>query len=391
VTDLHAQERALHEAAREVVGVPGDRDPGDFGDDAYLEGLRVLLSSLDEEAKLNPLGVQIVRGMMVDALVSRLFSERGWAAHPECADASIERPLVILGLPRTGTTALHHLLSQDPALQGLERWLAETPKPRPARDAWTQDAQFRRCHRRLRATYELTPEMKSIHFMAADLVDECWYLLAQSFAHSSWEANTHAPGYSRWFAEHDARPDYLRHRRNLQLIGHREPDRRWLLKDSTHLFNLRAFLDVYPDACIVQTHRDPVKAIASVCSLCWSARKPLNQPEDRHAFGRATLALWERAILGRLAVRRDCEAAQFFDLPFEALVSDPLASIDAIYEHFGIERSEAADARMRAFRGENPQHKHGVHAYGVEDWGLDADEIRERFAPYIEAFDVPPG
>ena len=375
-------EEELHAAARKATGLE------DFGDDDYLEGLRVLLRALDEESCLNPIGEAVMRGMITDALASRLFSERGWALQPAYSGTPIERPLVVIGLPRTGTTALHHLLSQDPALQGLERWLSRTPKSRPRREEWGDDPQFRACDALMKQLYERSPEMKSIHFMAADLVDECWYLLAQSFSHGSWEANTHVPSYSRWYAEHDARPDYRRHRRNLQLIGHREPERRWLLKDSTHLHHLDAFLDIYPDALIVQTHRDPVKSIASVCSLCWSARRPLNEKSEPEAFGRDTLALWERSTFHTMEVRQGRDPSQFFDLSFEAFTADPVAAIRDIYEHFGLALSRDAEERMRRFRKMNPPRKHGVHDYSLGDWGLRANEIAERFHPYTEAFGI---
>jgi hypothetical protein len=376
-------EEELHEAARRATGLD------DFGGDDHLEGLRTLLTALDEEASLSPLGEQVVRGMIVDALASRLFSEHGFSHHPECAEAAVARPLVIIGLPRTGTTALHHLLAQDPRLQGLERWLAATPKPRPPREAWGEDPQFRECDGRMKLVYERSPDLKAIHFMAADLVDECWYLLSQSFCHGSWEANVDVPSYSRWYALRDARPDYRRHRRNLQLIGHREPERRWLLKDATHLHHMDAFLDIYPDALVVQTHRDPVEAVASVCSLCWSARRPLNEKADPVAFGRETLALWERAILRSMEVRRGRDEKQFFDLSFVRFRSDPLGSIRDIYRHFELPYDEQAATRMRAFRDVNPPGRHGAHAYSLEDWGLRADSIAERLRPYVEAFDVP--
>jgi hypothetical protein len=233
--------------------------------------------------------------------------------------------------------------------------------------------------------------MKAIHEMAADKVDECWHLLAQSFSHSGFMAQTDVPSYARWFGSHDKRPEYARHRRNLQLIGYEAPERRWLLKDSTHLFSLDALLDTYPDACVVQTHRDPSKSIPSVCSLCWAAREPLNLAPDRAAFAASTLALWEGALHRALEVRRESDPKQFFDLPFEQFRSDPLDSVARIYEHFGIEPLDEAFACMRAHQERNPPGRHGAHSYSLDEWRLDAGEIRERFARYIEAFDLGAG
>lgn len=378
-------EGSFHEAAREAAGFGVQAD---FGDEGYLEGLRALLHSLDNDATLSPIGQFAIRGMIVDALKARLYSERGWAENPEAANASIERPLVIIGLARTGTSALHHLLAQDPALQGLELWLAQTPKPRPPTSQWNEDADFLACAARMRAMYERSPEMLAIHRMAADQVDECWYLLGQTFAHSSWEANSNVSGYSKWWAQHDMRTDYARHKRNLQLIGHREPEKRWLLKDSTHLFDLRAFLSVYPDAMIVHTHRDPVSVIPSTCSLCWSARGPLNESTDVAAFGRSTLELWARAIDNTLAARAEAPASQFYDLKFEDFQRDPVLAIHDIYTYFGLPLSDETEAAFRNFREANPQGKHGEHTYSLDDWGLSESAIRERFSDYIERFDL---
>ncbi len=378
-------EEALHREAREACGFD------DFGDDEYLPGLRTLLESLDTEARLTSVGRMVVRSMIVEALVARLHTAHGRARFPECRDAPVAGPLVIVGLPRTGTTALQHLLAQSPDLQGLELWLASTPKPRPPREAWARDAGFRACDERMRFVAERSPDLQAIHPMAADLPDECWRLLSQSFAHSSWQANTNVPGYARWWASCDMRPAYRQHRRNLELIGHREPERRWLLKDATHLFALDAFLDVYPDAMIVQTHRDPLKLVPSVCSLCWAARRPLNESEDRARFGRATLELWERAILAAHRVRQGRSPEQFYDLPFERFASDPLGAVRDIHAYFDLPYDDEAEAAIRGFRERNPPGKHGEHAYALEDWGLDAGEIRERFRPYVEAYDVMVG
>lgn len=376
-------EARLHEAARSATGLD------DFGDSGYLEGLRALLGSLDDDSQLSPVGVPAIEGMILGALQGRLRSEQGWAAHPEHQDVAIERPLVITGLARTGTSALHHLLAQDPALQGLELWLAHTPKPRPPRSAWAEDADFRECDERMRAIHERSPDMQAIHQSAADQVDECWYLLAQSFAHSGWEANANLPSYSKWWAQHDMEAAYHRHRRNLQLIGLREPQRRWLLKDSTHLFDLHSFLSVYPDAMVVHTHRDPARVIPSTCSLCWAARGPLNENPDPKAFGQSTLDLWERAIVSTMETRRSRPPEQFYDLQFHDFQQDPLGAIADIYDHFGLPLSGEAERAMVGFREDNPRGKYGGHRYEVADWGLDADSIRARLRPYIDRFDIP--
>ena len=183
-------------------------------------------------------------------------------------------------------------------------------------------------------------------------------------------------------------PVYRRHLRNVQLIGHLEPERRWVFKDSTHLFNLDALLEVYPDAKIVHTHRDPLRVIPSVCSLCWSSRSAMNEGTDPIAFGRSMLDLWDRSIRDTMAVRAKHDPKQFCDLPFEQFVSDPIAAIRDVYTYFGMELTDPAISAIEGYRASNPKGKHGEHGYSLEEWGLDRGEIDERFRSYAEAFDV---
>lgn len=377
IDDFHARARAA-------------RGLEDFGEDDYGEALATLCRSLDEDASLTPIGEAALQQMIVDALEARLMVEDGRRRFPECAEARVERPIVIIGLPRTGTTALHHLMAQDPRLQALEHWIMRAPKPRPARAAWAKDPDFLAAEARVRMMFERSPEMRAIHEIEAHLPDECWNLFAQNFTHSSFEANADVPGFGRWWAAHDMTPTYRRHLRNVQLIGHREPEKRWLFKDATHLFDPEALFAVYPDACIVQTHRDPVRLIPSVCSLCWSARDALNEGTDARAFGRSTLALWERSIFRMMEARRDRDPAGFFDLSFERFVADPFAAIRAIYDHFGMDYTPEADAAIRRFRAEHPPGRHGHHRYHLEQWGLDPEDIAERFRAYTEAYGIEP-
>ena len=217
---FRAAETEFHEEASRACGLD------DFGDDDYLEGLRALLAALDDEAPLNEIGRAMFRTNIVAALVGRLHSEHGWSTHPEHAEAAIDGPLVIMGLPRTGTTALQHLLAQDPSLQALELWISTSPKPRLPRARWHEDPDFRACDERMRVLHANSPDLMAIHPMAAHLPDECWHLTTQHFAHSGYEAQTHVPSYSRWWEGYDMGPAWRRHRKNIQLIGYREPGRR---------------------------------------------------------------------------------------------------------------------------------------------------------------------
>lgn len=380
MTSFVARESELLDRAAEACGC------SDFGSNEFREGFRALLASLDENAMLNPLGRIAIEHMIGRDLRARLVAEHGFKSFPDAASHAIERPLVIVGLPRTGTTALQELLALDPQLQGLELWLTRAPKPRPPRSDWSDDPDYCACETETERIKEFQPDLHAIHKMEAGKVDECWYLMSQSFAHSSWLAQTQLPGYRAWFEQADMVPTYERHRRNLQLIGSAEPEKSWLLKDSTHLFAMDAFLSVYPDARVIQTHRDPVESIPSVCGLCWTAREALNDGESAAVFGALTLDLWHMGVERTLAVREERSDEQFIDVSFPRFRAEPMAVIEGIYAHFDLELSDETRMAMQAFREENPPDKSPPHRYALEDWNLDIGEIRERFAAYRERY-----
>lgn len=371
---------AFHETASKSRGLEN------FGADDYSEALRVLCHSLDHDASLTPIGEMAIRAMITGSLEARLLVEEGHRRHPEATNTPIDRPLIIIGLPRTGTTALHHLIAQDPHVQALEHWLHRTPKPRPPRDAWKDDPDFQAAAARVDMMFARSPQMRAIHEIEAHLPDECWNTFSQNFVHSSYEANADVREYAAWWANCDMRPVYERHRRTAQLIGSSSTEKQWIFKDATHLFAADALFEVYPDALVVQTHRDPVPMIASVCSLCWSARQALNAETNIHQFGQSTLALWERSIYTMMDVRADRDPAQFFDIAFHRFVRDPVRSIREIYAHFDLPYTESADQAIQTFRADNPKGQHGKHAYRLEEYGLTEGEVRERFERYTTTY-----
>ncbi len=373
-----ASEEELLDAAAAQTGFD------DFGAGEFRPGLRALLDALAENTLLNEIGAFAIRQMILRDLSARLIAQRGFRDHPESEQHPIEQPLVIVGLPRTGTTALQEMLALDPQFQGVELWLARAPKPRPDRADWEDDADYRACATSIDVIREHQSELHAIHKMEAWKVDECWNLTAQSFAHSSWLAQTPLPGYRDWWADYDMGPVYARHRRNLQLIGSRTPGKRWLLKDSTHLFALDALLNVYPDACVIYTHRDPLSAIPSVCSLCWAARHTLNTGESREVYGRETFDLWRGAVERALDVRERVGDERFHDVAFSRFKADPIAVIEGIYRRFDLDLTDEVRSRMQAYREESGP---ALHRYTLEQWGLEAGQVDEGFARYRARFD----
>jgi len=366
----------LHASASRVTGLD------DFGDDDYREGLRVLLESYAAEAALTPAGSKVKRALLRGALVARLLSEAAWQQYPEHAETPITRPVFITGLPRTGTTALHRLLAADPANQGLELWLTEVPQPRPPRETWPDNPVFAAIQDGYRRHRDNRPELQTAHDISAEQVEECWQLLRQSMTSVSFECLAFIPGYSSWLRAQDWRSAYRRHRRQLQLIGMGDADRRWVLKNPSHLVALPALLDAYPDALVVQTHRDPRTAIASVCSLNAQASEGWSEVFRGEALGRAQLELWAGAVDRFTADRAGRDPDQFLDVRYDEFVADPMATVAAIYERLGSPLSDEARAAM-AVRAE-PEARSG-RRYALEDFGLSAAAVDERFAAYLAA------
>ena len=371
----------LHDAARAITGLD------DFGDGEYREGLAVLLDSYARDAGLTPWGNRINRATLRAALVARQLSEAGWRQYPEHAAVTITQPIVVTGLPRTGTTALHRLLCEDPDLQGLEMWLIEAPQPRPPRETWDDQPVFQRIQDRIRKHNVANPEFMGVHFTSADVVEECWQLLRQSMLSISFETLAHVPTYSRWLAGQDWTPAYKRHRRNLQLIGLHDAGRRWALKNPSHLFALPAIMAVYADALIVQTHREPSTVIASMSSLAAQATEGQSEVFQGAAIGRDHLKLWARGADQFMADREQYDPTQFADVRYDEFTADPIGTVAEIYDHFGLRLTEQARAAMVALHAESTaSDRRPSHRYELSDFGLAREEVDERFARYRDAY-----
>ncbi|MEO9139052.1 MAG: sulfotransferase [Jatrophihabitans sp.] len=352
-----------------------------FGDERYRTGLAVLLESYARDEDLTELGRKVKRAELRGALVARLVSEAGFARLP--ADDPIERPIFVTGLPRTGTTAMHRLLAADSRHQGLEQWLCEMPQPRPPRETWAENPVFIQIQAGFAKFYEANPGFAGVHYISADTVEECWQLLRQSAMSVSYESLAHVPTYSAWLREQDWTPAYRRHRRNLALIGANDLDKRWVLKNPSHLFALDALLTVYPDALVVQTHRDVRTSLASSCSLSALATAGSSRRFVGATIGRDQLDLLGRGASTFMAARERHDPGQFFDVQYRDLVADPVGTVHAVYRYFGLEWTDAVRCAVEAedIAGRSG-HRTPSHRYALSDFGLTAAEVDERFADY---------
>jgi hypothetical protein len=341
----------------------------DFGPADFQDGVEVLVDSLENEAGLTERGQRAARAVVRGSLVARLMSQAGFAA----ASGRVERPIIVTGLPRTGTTFLHRLLVADPGHQGLELWLADAPQPRPPRAEWESNPAYQQ----VAAGLARHGGLGGVHEMGPGQVEECWQLLRQSMRSVSFECLFDVPSYSSWLTGQSWVPVYQRHRRNLELIGSNNVDQRWVLKNPSHLFALDAIMTVYPDALIVVTHRDPLIAMASACSLSAKASDGWSTVFIGATIGRTQLDLWARGLSAFTAARPSYNPAQFFDVAYDDLVSDPLAVVAGLYSRFGLPLTPRARAAMAPLVGGASSD----HRYSLSDYSLTESDVLSALAP----------
>jgi hypothetical protein len=365
----------IAEAAVRTTGL------SDFGGSEHEEGLRILVDDLNAPtAGLTGVGNYLQRAQVKSALVGRLLSESGFAAHPAYAEVAVERPVFVVGLPRTGTTALHRLLNADPNHQGLELWLTEFPQPRPPRETWAENPVFNGINAAYTQHHVANPEFMGIHYMDAASVEECWRLLRQSGTSIGYESLAHVPTYSVWLAEQDWKQAYERFRRNLQLIGLNDPGKRWVLKNPSHLAALDAIMAAFPDALIVNTRRDPVTSIASACSLSAEATDGWSTMFVGDLIGRTQLEMLARTYRSFESARSRYPASQFLDVEYADFVGDPVGTTKAVYDAFDLGWNESVEAGVRAIDEESRQGgKRPSHKYRLDDYGLTESQVRAAF------------
>lgn len=354
----------------------------DFGDDEYQPGLEVLAKSLDAADDLNPLTAQIMRANIIDVLQSRLSSQYFLAENPSCLDAEIQRPIFIIGMPRSGTTALHRLLVADDCNQGLEYWLGVRPQPRPDKKEWSSHLDFRQCDEKLKFMQQAAPQLKDIHEMAADQADECRLLLMQSFMNVTFQSTAWVSDYEQWLLKADFSAAYRRYKMNLQLISNGD-SRRWVLKDPSHLWAPEALLSTFPDACIIQMHRDPCELIPSVASLVYTTRQMVEPDIDKHRIGRRELAQWSGLLSNLAAFRHSHSSAPVYDVSMQELQEDPAAVVKSIYRHFSLDQhrinfDSKIDSMIKGFK-RDASHSHSKHHYTAEEFGLTDAIIKQAF------------
>lgn len=362
----------------------------DFGPGDYLPGLKVLLQSMDYDPHFHEAGRRRAWGMVVGVLRGRAQAYASMRAHPGFDARSVLSPVVITGVPRTGTTALHRLMAVDPRFQGLQTWLLDSPRPRPSVEAWDSDPDYRRTVAQLEAQYAASPEHRAAHHRAAEEVHECCMVLRQSFVSNLWNCSWSAPTYDAWRQSSSEAAAYAHYKRCVQLIGANDPDKRWLLKNPGHIEQLDLLMAVFPDARVIQTHRDPAKAVPSLVSLLMQMH-PLLEEGRAEQRGRIMLrrevAKWSQAVQRCDAIRA-AHPGQVLDVVHAEFHAEPMQVLERIYAFIGMDIPDETRAAFARRIAEKPELQHGVHRYRIEDYGMTAEEAREPFGDYIARYDL---
>jgi hypothetical protein len=363
----------------------------DFGDPWFREGLDVLLRALREEAELTPTGRTVARGDILMALQNRLHLQHWRTKHPEIAQEPVERPIVIIGMGRTGTTILHNLFAQDERNRTPLTWEVDRPFPPPEREKRDDDPRIAEVQAYLDRVDRLIPDFKKMHPMGALHPQECVRILSNELASMVFELSFHVPSYRRWLHEKaELSKAYQGHRRTLQHLQWRSPGR-WVLKSPCHLWHLAALLGEYPDAVLVQTHRDPLSIISSMTSLGTTLRSMAGRAVDPKIVAEEWSKLHAYALNASVDARDSglIEPSRVIDIQFREFLSDPIRTVRKVYAHADLDLTPEAERRIRVYWEANPSDKHGRHEHRFSETGLDLDEERDRIRRYQEYFDVP--
>jgi len=375
---------ASMEAAQAQTGLD------DYGPeaDAMVEALTVLVRSANDDADLSEQGEAVFGGMVTSLLARRLEIEGWYADHPEIGDQEIASVLFGVGLPRTGSTALSYLLAQDDTVRSLRMWEATQPTPPPELEGEEEDPRFIAAKAAMSGLGSVPPEIKSMLPSSADGPSECLDLLNLSFRCSMLDTVAQTPSYGEWLVHCDFGPAYRYHERVLKLLQWHRPPNRWRLKTPAHMFGIDALDAVYPDAKFVITHRDPAKVMASLASVETAVVRMYTGKADPHYFGQHCVDDWDLALRRFLAFRDRVGEDRFYDIAFADLQRDPVGTVRGLYEWLGEELTPTTASAMQTWwdGSQADRGTGGGHHYTAEEFGLDDDELHERFAYYSERF-----
>ena len=365
-----------------------------FGGPDFHEPLTRLIDALNSEARLNDFGKFRSRMSIAAGLSDNLKIQNYIELHPQVCDERLERPVFIVGLPRTGTTALHHMLNQDLDNHTLRLWEAQNPIPPAHSETYLTDPRIARQQEGVALTEQFLPGFLRTHLIDAEEPDECYMLLNRCFMSVEYSAMYHIPSYANWlYAQLCDSDAYAYHRLQLQLMQSQRPGQ-WVLKAPFHQLGLEAILREYPDAIIVQTHRAPMSFVGSGCSFSELLRKSGSDHIERTVIGRdwmEMLDVYTHTFEQARARLEPGRSDQFIDVYHDDFVSDPWPVIESIYSAGERELSGQGREAMQAWLNKNPKGKHGKHAYRLEDYSISRAEVEALFGDYMARYNLTIG
>ncbi|WP_162892601.1 sulfotransferase family protein [Blastomonas fulva] len=367
-------------AAREKVAVP---DPDS---DSWKEGLEILLHDHTRQDRLTERGEMIVRNRYVETLAARMQVDEYIRRNPAVLDQPIDRPVFILGMPRTGTTMLSYMLDADPANRSMLRWEAYNAAPPAAPGALKTDPRCLAEVARDENMLKMAPKVAAAHFEPGDGPTECVHLIAQDFRSLMLAVTTTVPTYHDWLMFTDMTTAFEHRKRVLQILQSTNPGR-WVLKMPSDSLFIRQLFKTFPDARVIWTHRDPYAVVGSSLGMRGNSR-PMFEVDEGAEYMRQyfplQLALHASRPLEVSAERPD----DIYHCYYDDLVADPLAQLKQIYRWLGNDWTETAEAGMQGWLDSNPQNKRGKHSYSLEEWGLTRKDLEPYFSDYLRVHPV---
>jgi len=358
----------------------------DWGDERFIDGLKEVLKVVDVP-EYTPLARAFISTVCERVVVHRLKIEQWFKDHPEALDIPIEKPVFVLGFPRTGTTVLQNMLEQADHRRAPQFWELTSPIPWHADLERDRKARIKRIESDLFWAYKFAPEMAEVHEVRATTAEECWPLLSNTMNVVNFDIAHGLKPYGEWLMTQDMDWAYAEYRRMLQMLLWRLPAQQLVLKCPEHLWFVDSVLATFPDACIVWTHRAPFDCIASYSSMISLSRRTLQGRIVPPQIGPHITERFATGVTRAMAARTaHGDESRFFDVPFTELIKDRIGMVHRIEEHFGLERTDGP--ALQSWLDSERSDGRGKHRYEASMWGLERDVINTRFEDYIDRFDI---
>jgi len=365
----------------------------DFGDPTFKPALEVLVNSINQEGKLSATGAHIFSERLIESLVTRLRFEQQIRQHPEILAESLVNPVFIIGLPRTGTTMLHRVLASDARFYAPLWWEVRFPVPIPGSAANGEDPRIALARAEVNMMLDAMPELLTMHPIDAELPDEEVVLMEHSFL-SAMYAYANIPAYTRWLGEQDTTPAYAYLKKQLQFLQWQKRQRgqhaeRWILKSPHHIHAMDALFAVFPDAKVIQTHRDPLETIPSMSSFAHTIWNIYSDQADPRDAARLWSAKFARGMGDAIKVRERMPDDRFLDVWYLDAVKAPMEVANTIYPFINMPLTQTAERQMHDWISRNQREQRAPHLYSLEKMGLSKAQLERDFKQYREQYILP--